>query len=210
MPYKDKEKARLNKQAYRKANKEKIQAWFDANKEKRKEYMKNYNSNKPIDKTVVSEYNKKYNELNKEKIAEKKKLYYINNKDKLIKQIYANKKERLKNDPLFKLGENIRSLITQSFKLKGVKKNTKTEQILGCSFDEFKQYLESQFESWMTWDNHGLYKRDTYNYGWDIDHIIPSSSGLNEQEIMALNHYTNLKPLCSKVNRDVKKAKLIA
>ena len=151
--------------------------------------MKNYNSNKPIDKTVVSEYNKKYNELNKEKIAEKKKLYYINNKDKLIKQIYANKKERLKNDPLFKLGENIRSLITQSFKLKGVKKNTKTEQILGCSFDEFKQYLESQFESWMTWDNHGLYKRDTYNYGWDIDHIIPSSSGLNEQEIMALYEF---------------------
>jgi len=56
----------------------------------------------------------------------------------------------------------------------------------------------------MSWDNHGLYNGE-FNYGWDIDHIIPASS---EEEILRLNHYTNLQPLCSKINRDIKKNNL--
>ena len=30
----------------------------------------------------------------------------------------------------------------------------------------------------------------------------------NEEEILNLNHYTNLQPLCSKINRDIKKDNL--
>ena len=56
----------------------------------------------------------------------------------------------------------------------------------------------------MTWDNKGLYNGEL-NYGWDIDHIIPVSSAINEEGVIALNHHTNLQPLCSKVNRDIKK-----
>ena len=48
---------------------------------------------------------------------------------------------------------------------------------------------ESKFESWMTWDNYGLYNGEL-NYGWDIDHIIPLASA---------------KTVCSKVNRYIKK-----
>jgi len=59
----------------------------------------------------------------------------------------------------------------------------------------------------MNWDNHGLYN-GKFNYGWDIDHIIPISSGKTEEDIFRLNHYTNLQPLCSKVNRDIKKDRL--
>ena len=69
---------------------------------------------------------------------------------------------------------------------------------------EFKLYLESKFEDWMTWENRVLYNGE-FNYGWDIDHIIPVSSAKTEEEILLLNHYTNLQPLCSKVNRDIKK-----
>lgn len=47
------------------------------------------------------------------------------------------------------------------------------------------------------------------NYGWDIDHIIPISSATSQQEILKLNHYTNLQPLCSYTNRYIKKDKLI-
>lgn len=39
-------------------------------------------------------------------------------------------------------------------------------------------------------------------------HIIPISSATNEEELIKLNHYTNLQPLCSKVNRDIKKDKI--
>ena len=61
----------------------------------------------------------------------------------------------------------------------------------------------------MNWDNKGKYKKDTYNYGWDVDHIIPLDTALTEADIVRLNHYTNLRPLCSKVNRDIKRAKLL-
>jgi len=66
-----------------------------------------------------------------------------------------------------------------------------------------KEFSESKFEYWMTWENRGLYNGEL-NYGWDIDHIIPISSAKNEEEIIKLSHYTNLQPLCSKINRNIK------
>jgi hypothetical protein len=56
----------------------------------------------------------------------------------------------------------------------------------------------------MTWDNYGKYNGEL-NYGWDIDHITPTSSAKSEEDLYKLNHYTNLQPLCSKINRDVKR-----
>lgn len=60
----------------------------------------------------------------------------------------------------------------------------------------------------MNWENHGIYCGKP-NHGWDIDHIIPLSSAKTEEELLRLNHYTNLRPLCSYHNRVVKRAKLI-
>jgi hypothetical protein len=60
----------------------------------------------------------------------------------------------------------------------------------------------------MTWDNKGLYNGEL-NYGWDIDHVIPVSSGMTEEEVVKLNHFTNLQPLCSKINRDIKRNNII-
>jgi 5-methylcytosine-specific restriction endonuclease McrA len=56
----------------------------------------------------------------------------------------------------------------------------------------------------MSWSNYGLYN-GTLNHGWDLDHVIPISSAFTEDEVLKLNHFTNLQPLCSKINRDVKK-----
>jgi len=55
----------------------------------------------------------------------------------------------------------------------------------------------------MTWENKGLYNGEL-SYGWDIDHIIPLSSASTEEELIKLNHYTNLQPLCSYINRYIK------
>jgi len=38
--------------------------------------------------------------------------------------------------------------------------------------------------------------------------IIPVSSAKTEEELLLLNHYTNLQPLCSKINRDIKKSNI--
>jgi len=56
----------------------------------------------------------------------------------------------------------------------------------------------------MTWDNYGKYNGEP-NYGWDIDHIKPISLGKNEEELIELNNYINLQPLCSYINRVIKR-----
>lgn len=115
--------------------------------------------------------------------------------------------DRLNNDTLFKLSKNIRGLIRASFKNSNNKKDSKTIFILGCEIDEFKKYIESKFEHWMNWNNYGLYNA-TLNYGWDLDHIIPLSSAKSKEELILLNHYTNLQPLCSFTNRNIKRNKI--
>ena len=175
---------------------------------------------KDIEKIKI--YGKQYYENNKEKIYDNKKDYYENNKEEILtykRQYYIDNKEiisikksnyfkyKMENDILYNLKYRIKSLIYLSFYNKGFTKKSRTYKILCCSFDDFKLYIESKFEPWMTWENRGLYNGEL-NYGWDIDHIIPISSAKTEDEIIKLNHYTNLRPLCSKVNRDIKKAKI--
>ena len=41
-----------------------------------------------------------------------------------------------------------------------------------------------------------------------LDHVVPLSTAKKEEDIIKLNHYTNLQPLCSKINRDIKKDKV--
>jgi hypothetical protein len=95
-------------------------------------------------------------------------------------------------------------MIYDTIKRQGYSKTSKTQDILGCSFEELKLHLESKFEDWMTWDNYGKYNGE-FGYGWDIDHIIPISTAVNENEVIQLNNFINLQPLCSKINRDIKR-----
>ena len=90
-----------------------------------------------------------------------------------------------------------------------INKNNKYQQILGTSFPELKKYIESKWEPWMNWNNYGLYKTNEYNVGWDIDHIIPTSSANTKEELLKLLHHTNLQPLCSNINRNVKRNLII-
>lgn len=150
---------------------------------------------------------KEFRENNKDYTKSYKKMYYSKNREKLIKYSTDFHLNRMKNDTLYKFGANIRCLIKNSIKNKGYKKNTKTEKILGIDILGFSKYIESMFEPWMTWDNHGIYNGDL-DYGWDIDHIIPISSSVNEEDVIKLNHYTNLQPLCGYTNRNSKKNKL--
>jgi len=164
-------------------------------------------------------YNKIWYENNKERKIESDKAWYENNKEK--KSISSRKwqeknkeqykdwrnnwtREKRENDYLFRLKENLKSSIRKSITEKKFRKKSSTVTILGCSFDELKIYIEAKFENWMNWNNYGIYNGE-FNYGWDLDHIIPISSAKSEEEIIKLNHYTNLQPLCSKTNRDIKR-----
>ena len=59
----------------------------------------------------------------------------------------------------------------------------------------------------MSWDNYGNPKDGIleHNKSWDLEHIITISSAKTENDIIKLNHYTNLQPLCSYTNRYIKR-----
>lgn len=199
---------KLKSKKYRQENKEKYQEYFKEYQEKNDEKLKEYKRENYI--------------KNKEKILERSRVYYYDNKEEINKKAsdrqknnrnrinvnnrILNKKKR-KNDPLFRLINNLRTNIFLSIRRCGYNKSSRTYEILGCSYEEFKKYIEDRFLEWMSWDNYGKYN-GLLNYGWDIDHIIPVSSSKTEEDIIRLNHYTNLQPLCSKINRDIKKDKL--
>ena len=137
-------------------------------------------------KQCAKEYNLIYKTSNQEYV----KKYYEKNKEKIIKQTIERDKKRTKIDSLFKLDRVVRVLIRDSFKraLKGkYKKGKKTENILGCTMEEFTTHLQSQFLPEMSFSNHGDI--------WEIDHIEKLSSSKNEEDIIRLNHFTNLRPL---------------
>ena len=144
------------------------------------------------------EYIKKYNNENKEKLLKKRKEYYKKNKEKILKRTKERFSQRKKEDIFFKLKTKLRTDIYISLKRK--KRNKRLEEILGTSINGLKHYIESQFESWMTWENWG-------KTTWHIDHIVPLSSAKDEQSLFELWHYTNLRPLSAIEN--LKKGKKI-
>lgn len=217
-------KDKSSKDGHRSNCKNCAREYREKNKDKQKEYKQKYwKENKDeLNKKFKDSYNPElkriYYENNKSDILEKRKLNYLKNREvkkEYQKEYQQNNKlkrnkyliERRKNDEMFRLITNIRNLILNSFYEVGYSKSSKTQEILGCSFDEFRLYLESKFDNWMNWNNRGLYNGEI-NFGWDIDHIIPLSEAKNKEDLIRLNHYTNLQPLCSKVNRDIKKNKI--
>jgi hypothetical protein len=114
----------------------------------------------------------------------------------LNRKEYFNKyqRDRRKTDSLYKMTWNIRTSISQSFLRtcngKFVKKN-KTQEILGCSFEFFLNFISSQFKDGMSLERFSEIH---------LDHIIPISSAKTEEEIIKLNHYTNFQPLWASDN----------
>lgn len=199
---------KLTHKKYREANKDKIKERLDKNKhiisQKKKEY-RNKNKKK------ISEYNKDYSKRNREKIRAKKREYYKNNKDKVrnwnkkssekrkdkIKVYkYHWKKDKLNNDPLYKLKESISNNIRQSLRRNEIVKAGNTSEILGCDIYELNEHLIRTFilNYHIDWD-------ESYRSLLEIDHVIPVSSASSEKELYKLNHYSNLQYLFREDNQ---------
>jgi hypothetical protein len=141
-----KEAKRLYLIEWRKKNKDKTKIYAEHQKEYAKEWKKkDYEKNKEQHKSKRL----KYYYDNVETLRTKQRDYKKNNRPKLAEYQRKYYKTRKQNDMVFKIQQSVRSLIRVSLMNKGIKKNSKTELILGCSFKEFKQYLESKFEHWM-------------------------------------------------------------
>ena len=121
----------------------------------------------------------------------KNRLQNLTPEQKLLRtqQLTENARKRRK-DPSTKLKEALRARIYNSMKYN---KDRSTLEYLGCSVDQYKVHLESQFTPEMTWENWGSY--------WEIDHIVPLSKG-------GTFHFSNTQPLTITENR--KKSNKIA
>lgn len=136
--------------------------------------------------------NKRWYEANKLKVSDRKANYYLKNQDqeklrsKVFRQTYPEK--RKPKTPTARIAANVRSKISAI--VAGRYKRSASLIYIGCSFEELKIHIESQFTSEMNWDNYGM-------YGWHIDHIIPLSNfDLSvESNLYAAWHHSNLRPL---------------
>jgi hypothetical protein len=160
----------------------------------------------------LSEEEKKRRRIIKNAINRKSWENNIKNPEFKLKQKKRRRENHLKRmeDPLYKLKISFSRRLNKYLRRGRVDKSSNAPYFLdklGCSFEDFKIHLESKFEHWMNWDNYGLYNGEL-NYGWDIDHVIPLSIADSEEEVYKLSHYTNLQPLCSRINRDIKKDKI--
>lgn len=94
--------------------------------------------------------------------------------------------ERKKNDIVFKISSYLRSSLSQSVSKNKLVKVYKTLDILGCPIEEFKKFIECKFKEGMNWDNYGI---------WHLDHIIPISYAVNENDLYRLSHFSNFQPM---------------
>lgn len=81
---------------------------------------------------------------------------------------------------------NLRSRVSHA--LSRNSKSGSTETLVGCSMDELRDHLESQFADGMTWDNYGE---------WHVDHIKPCAMfdfSVDSHQFECF-HYTNMQPL---------------
>jgi hypothetical protein len=174
------------------------------NKEKIAAGGKKYKAN---NKEKISAYNKEYKENNKEKTSVYNKEYKENNKEIIREKRAEYERERKLRDPAYKLRKTVSIAIYNSLKKAGSsKRGYSCFKYLPYSKEELKQYLENQFEPWMSWENYGMYNYITHDNHptWNIDHIIPQSSlpysSMEEENFQKCWALSNLRPLSSKEN----------
>jgi hypothetical protein len=173
------EHARIRSREYKRKwavlNKDKIHASYIRCKQRHRASMRAwYKKNKQ----AAADYAKKWNAENREKRVSYKRKYHAK---------YSATWE-------YKLRQFASNQVAGAIMASKSQKSGRSIKYLGCSIRFFKLWIESKFESWMTWENHGQ---------WHIDHIIPLctiKSAADDEAIRSLLHYSNLRPISAHEN----------
>lgn len=159
------------KQIYRDENKDHSKIWHAQNYINNKEEIDAGNRNwRMNNRDKENALNRKYRKLYPERNRQRKNKYY----------------HQKKKDPLYNLKIRLRNRLRGAIENQGFKKNKVFGQVIGCSYEQLKNHIESQFYNGMTWENRNL---------WELDHIIALGLANTEEDIYKLSHYTNIQPL---------------
>ena len=152
---------------------------------------------------IKREQQKKWREINKNKVKDYAKKSYIKNKKwRLLRMKFYNeknrdkrriyirqyKKLRMQTDLNFYFRETIASCVRSAIKNGGGHKAHRTKELIGCHLNFLLYWIELQFTPEMNWDNYGIV--------WQIDHIKPASQFDLKQPDQQLecSHFSNLRP----------------
>ncbi len=115
--------------------------------------------------------------------------------EKMRKRSTQYKIKRYKEDPAYKLIHLVRSTLLIALKDQSLEKEERTLKYLGCSINEFKEFIRKQFKVGMKWENHNI-------NGWHLDHVRPCKSfDLNQKEqFFTCFNFRNYQPLWAKEN----------
>lgn len=172
----------------RKENAEKIalrnKLYYEANRKKIRVRQKNYYEE---NKQIIDKKYRAYRKANPEKYKSYRKTWRTKNSN-----YHKNyEKNRRQHDIDFKLRNALRSRLFKA--LRGLVKNGSAVRDLGCSIEELRKHLETQFQPGMTWENYGE---------WHIDHITPLASFdlTDGAQLKKACYFNNLQPLWAKDN----------
>ena len=167
-------------------------------------YMKQYNAdNKEAFAARKQQYQKQYNADNREAIAAQQKQYRQDNKEAI-----AAKKQTPEARARSNAAQNARrstpegkvndeaSKLHRSFYLGdlGAVRLAQAEARVGCTRQEYRDYVASQFKSGMSHSNYP---------NWEIDHIVPKKAfkGELEANLQVVYWYGNVQPLWKAENK---------
>lgn len=179
----------IDNKIYGEENKEMIAAkakiFRQVNKEAIRKTRKIWTLN---NKDRIAETTRVYNIKNKDKLAIQDKEWKKNNPDKVNRYQRETRRRRILKDDLFVLKVRVSHAIRQGITRNGYAKKSKSLEILGCTFEEFKAHIELGFKKYpgMCWERFSEIH---------LDHIFPVSKAKTEEEMYKLNRYTNFQPL---------------
>lgn len=103
-------------------------------------------------------------------------------------------RHRRKSNPYYHFLNWIRGDINRSLRRQHAAKGGRTEELVGCPFEELREHIASQFSGAMAWAN---------RKSFDVDHIVPISAfDLTEfeEQRWAFN-WRNLRPITPLANK---------
>ena len=182
------EAAKARMRAYHQRNREELLAkqrdYWRATNEERIAQQRKYQAE---NKEAIRQQQREYRKRNPQLIAVRNRRQYLNNKP--ARNEYAKRwnAEQRKCDPLFRLKSNMRTRTNDAIRRGGYTKLSGLNDAIGCDWPTLQAHLASYFTTGMTWANYGAV--------WVVDHHVPLASAADSQALLALCHYTNLRPL---------------
>ncbi len=155
--------------------------WRANNPEKHIEQSRRTHQKNKVKKNA---YSREYGRRNRKRLAELNRRWFKANPDKW-RQYESRPKRKLENILRVRLR-------------KALKRGTKTGSAvrdLGCSVQQFREYIESQFSPNMSWGTHGNV--------WQLDHkrCLASFDLSDREQLLQACHFSNFQPLLKSDHR---------